>query len=162
MPGHPGYGIVPDMQRLTISIDDDLAEALDALMASRGYENRSEAFRDLIRRELGMGQLQSRPDVACVATLTYVYDHHERTTANRIMDMQHGHHELTVSTMHAHLSHDLCVETTILRGPGDRVQAFAQSVLAQRGVRHGYLHVVPVASLADGGGVHGHAPAPRG
>lgn len=132
------------MQRLTISIDDDLAADLDRLMVARGYENRSEVFRDLIRRELGAGRIEQHPGVRCVATLTYLYDHHERTLANRIMDMQHGHHELTVSSMHAHLSHDLCVEAVILRGPADQVRAFAQSVLAQRGVLQGHLHLVPL------------------
>jgi CopG family nickel-responsive transcriptional regulator len=132
------------MQRLTISIEDDLATDFEALVLARGYENRSEAFRDLVRRELGQAIVQAEPDAACVATLTYLYDHHERTTANRLADMQHDHHDLTVSTMHAHLQHHLCVETVILRGPASQVQAFAQQVLAQRGVRQGNLHLVPL------------------
>ena len=132
------------MQRLTISIDDDLAADFEALAQARGYASRSEAIRDLVRRELGQETVLARPDAPCVATLTYTYDHHERTLAARIVDMQHEHHDLTVSTMHAHLSHDLCVETTILRGAADEVQAFAQSLLAQRGVRHGHLHLVPI------------------
>jgi CopG family nickel-responsive transcriptional regulator len=132
------------MQRLTISIEDDLATDFEALVLARGYENRSEAFRDLLRRELGHAIVEAQPDATCVATLTYLYDHHERTTANRLADMQHDHHDLTVSTMHAHLEHHLCVETVILRGPASKVQAFAQHVLAQRGVRQGNLHLVPL------------------
>ena len=132
------------MQRLTISIDDDLADDFEALVAARGYENRSEAFRDLVRRELGQAFIAAQPDAPCAATLTFLYDHHERTLATRLMDVLHDHHDLTVSTMHAHLSHDLCLETTILRGPADRVQHFAQAVLAQRGVRQGNLHLMPL------------------
>jgi CopG family nickel-responsive transcriptional regulator len=132
------------MQRLTISIDDELAADFETLVKARGYENRSEAVRDLVRKELDNAIVQAQPDAPCVATLTYLYDHHERTVTNRLGDMQHEHHDLTVSTMHAHLDHHLCVETVILRGASDRVHAFAQSVLAQRGVRHGQLHLVPV------------------
>jgi CopG family transcriptional regulator, nickel-responsive regulator len=132
------------MQRLTISIDDELAADFESLVQARGYENRSEAFRDLVRRELDEQTVDARPDAPCVATLTYLYDHHERALAARIVDMQHEHHELTVSTMHAHIDHDLCVETLILRGPADEVRHFAESMLAQRGVHHGQLHLVPV------------------
>jgi CopG family nickel-responsive transcriptional regulator len=135
------------MQRLTISIDDELATDFESLMQARGYENRSEAVRDLVRRELGSAIVEARPDAPCVATVTYLYDHHERTVTNRLGDMQHDHHNLTVSTMHAHLDHDLCVETVILRGPSDQVQQFAQSVLAQRGVRNGHFHLVPLDAL---------------
>ena len=130
------------MRRLTISIDDDLADTFDALVANRGYENRSEAFRDLLRAELDGQRLRSRPKGPCVATLSYLYDHHERQLAMRLADMQHDHHDLTISTTHAHLDHHLCIETVILKGRADAVQAFAQSVLTQPGVKHGQLHIV--------------------
>ena len=132
------------MQRLTISIDDDLADQFEQWSDARGYANRSEAFRDLLRKELGQSHVQAHPDTACVGTLSFVYDHHERTVALRLMDMQHDHHELTVSSMHAHLDHDLCMETVILRGPALVVQTFAQKVLAERGVHQGHLHLVPL------------------
>ena len=131
------------MQRLTISIEDDLAADFEALARARGYDNRSEAIRDLMRRELGQAAASARPDGPCVASLTYLYDHHERTVTARLGDAQHDHHDLTVSTMHAHLDHDLCLETVFLRGPVAQVEAFAQRVLAQRGVLHGNLHLVP-------------------
>lgn len=132
------------MQRLTISIDDELAEQLESWAGRKGYDNRSEAFRDLLRRELGLEQIQSDPQSPCVATLTYLYDHHERTLSLRLMDMQHDHHDLTVSSMHAHLAHDLCMETVILKGPAGKVRTFAHAVLAERGVRQGQLHLVPL------------------
>ena len=132
------------MQRLTISIDDELAESFERWAERKGYDNRSEAFRDLLRRELGDEQIQSDPRSPCVATLTYLYDHHERTLSLRLMDMQHDHHDLTVSSMHAHLDHDLCVETVILKGPAGAVRDFANAVLAERGVRQGQLHLVPL------------------
>lgn len=140
------------MKRLTMSLDDDLADAFDALVRERGYENRSEAFRDLLRHDLGEVHRAAHPDGPCVATLSYVYNHHQRQLAVRLTDMQHAHHELTLSTTHAHLDHDLCIESIFLRGPTDKVQAFAQAVIAQPGVTHGNLHLVPMSIRH----AHGH------
>jgi CopG family nickel-responsive transcriptional regulator len=140
------------MKRLTMSLDDQLADAFDAIVRERGYENRSEAFRDLLRQDLGQARLAEAPDGPCVATLGYVYNHHQRQLAARLTDLQHDHHELTVSTMHAHLDHAHCVETLILRGRTNEVRAFAQSVIAQPGVTHGHLQVIPMTSE----GHHGH------
>jgi CopG family nickel-responsive transcriptional regulator len=141
------------MKRLTMSLDDELADAFVAMVRARGYENRSEAFRDLLRQDLGNVRLRERPDEPCVATLSYVYNHHQRQLALRLTVLQHEHHELTVSTTHAHLDHDHCIETVILRGRTSKVRAFAESVIAQPGVSHGHLHLVPMAVRHD----HGHA-----
>ncbi|MEC5319156.1 nickel-responsive transcriptional regulator NikR [Brenneria populi subsp. brevivirga] len=132
------------MQRLTISMDDQLAQDFDELMRRKGYANRSEAFRDMLRRELGEMTLATDKNGACVAVLSYVYDHHERQLSSRLADMQHDHHDLTVSTMHTHLSHEECVETIILRGTALQVERFAESVMAQTGVRHGRLNLIPL------------------
>lgn len=140
------------MKRLTMSLDDDLAEAFEALVRERGYQNRSEAFRDLLRRGLGEMRRLEQPSGPCVAALSYLYNHHERQLALRLTDAQHKHHEITISALHAHLDHDHCIETVLLKGPTDEVQAFAQSVIAQPGVSHGHLHLVPV-SLRH---AHGH------
>ena len=80
------------MKRLTMSLDDGLAEAFDALVRSRGYQNRSEAFRDLLRQDLGNARLRDHPDEPCVATLSYVYNHHQRQLSLRLTDLQHEHH----------------------------------------------------------------------
>lgn len=145
-----------------MSLDDELADAFEAIVQARGYANRSEAFRDLLRTELGQSHQRNHPDGPCVGTLSYVYNHHARQLALRLTDMQHAHHELTVSTTHAHLDHDHCIEVVILRGATQAVQAFAESVIAQPGVSHGQLHLVPMneqhahlvpATTAGGGGV---------
>jgi CopG family nickel-responsive transcriptional regulator len=140
------------MKRLTMSLDDGLADAFEAIVRERGYQNRSEAFRDLLRQDLGNVRLARWPKGPCVATLSYVYNHHQRQLASRLNELQHDHHELTVSTMHAHLDHEFCIETVILRGQSDAVQAFAQSVIAQPGVSHGQLHLIPAAARRR----HGH------
>jgi len=151
------------MKRLTMSLDDDLADAFDALVRERGYANRSEAFRDLLRHDLGAARLREHPEQPCVAVMSYVYDHHRRQLSTRLTDLQHAHHEYTVATLHAHLDHQHCIETAILRGPTAAVRAFAQSLIAQPGVSHGHLHLVPASLEPDHGHTHGHAhlkPAP--
>ncbi len=142
------------MQRVTITLDDSLIESFEGYMTRRGYNNRSEAIRDLIRDRLYNEQLQDQPEGDCVATLSYIYNHHERELAARLTSAQHEHHDLTVSTMHVHLSHDHCLETVILRGPSNRVQAFADAVIAQPGVHHGNLAVLPV-NVSEQAHAHG-------
>jgi CopG family nickel-responsive transcriptional regulator len=144
------------MQRLTISIDDELAKSFDRLVREQGYENRSEAFRDLVRRALGEEQLTKGRAKHCVGTLSYVYNHHERQLAARLTRMQHAHHDMTVSTMHAHLDHDNCIETVILRGPTAAVTRFAADVIAQTGVRHGKFHPIPVDVPSGKEPAHSH------
>jgi CopG family transcriptional regulator, nickel-responsive regulator len=145
------------MQRFTISLDDKLAEEFDRLIADHGYDNRSEAVRDLLRSRLDRVQETAQPQAACVACLSYVYNHHELDLAERLMALQHEHHELTVSSMHAHLDHEHCIETVILRGPAQQVRRFAERVIAERGVHHGELNLV-VAEVGPG---HRHAGGAR-
>ncbi|MPN30473.1 Nickel-responsive regulator [bioreactor metagenome] len=144
------------MERITISLDEDLASAFDALIAERGYRNRSEAMRDLLRRELENARQRSEADGECVATLSYLYNHHERDLAERLTGLQHDHHDLTVSTLHAHLDHDNCIECAILRGPTTGVRRFAESIMAESGVRHGSLNLISVEVSASSQ-AHGHS-----
>lgn len=132
------------MRRLTMSIDDDLADTFDRLVAERGYANRSEAFRDLLRGELTRQSIRSGTAAHTVGTLSYVYNHHERQLAGRLAHMQHDQHDVTVAAMHVHLNHDDCLETVVLRGPSAAVIRFAEAVIAEKGVRHGQFHQVPV------------------
>ncbi len=132
------------MERISISVDSELATAFDAFLRRRGYGNRSEAVRDLIRRALEEERLEEADPPHCVASLTYVYNHHERELASRLTGSQHEHHDLAHATLHVHLDHDHCLETVILRGATQEVREFADGVCAQRGVRHGRLHLVPV------------------
>ena len=141
------------MQRFTISLDEALALQFDALIAAKGYVNRSEAVRDLIRSQMDAMHLQASKSRWCVATISYVYDHHDRTVADRVQSLQHDHHDLVITSQHTLLDHDHCLETVVLRGLTHEVQALAQLLIALRGVRHGSVHVVP---LSDGGHKHTH------
>ena len=132
------------MRRLTISVDDDLADAFDALVERKGYLNRSEAFRDLVRKELGNAEMKTGVARWCVATVAYIYDHHERQLANRLTQLQHDHHDVAVAAQHIHLDHDNCLGTVILRGKLSAVRSCAEAIISQTGVRHGNVHIVPV------------------
>lgn len=132
------------MERITISLPEELAAEFDRLIAERGYDNRSEAVRDMLRAQLDRAREAREADGHCVANLSYVYNHHERELAERLMSLQHAHHDLSVSTMHAHLDHDHCIETVILKGPAQAVRQFANAIAAERGVRHGQLNLVMV------------------
>lgn len=132
------------MERFTISLDNQLSKQFDDLMHARGYTNRSEAVRDLIREQLENERLEKESEGHCIATLSYIYDHHQNDLASRITSVQHDHHDLTLSSMHVHMDHDNCLEVVILRGSIQNVTNFANQVIATRGVRHGKLHMVPV------------------
>jgi len=132
------------MDRFTISLDENLAAAFDELIKERGYATRSEAVRDMLRTQLQRSAERRDSRGFCVASLSYVYNHHERELAERLTSIQHAHHELTVSTMHAHLDHDQCIETVLLKGSVKRVREFAEEIIAERGVRHGSLNLVNV------------------
>lgn len=130
------------MERFTISLDDPLAHDFDQMIASKGYGSRSEAVRDLIRQALEAQQAPRYASPFSVAVLSYVYNHHEKALADRLMSAQHEHHDLVISTMHAHLDHDHCLEAVFLQGPTSAVQQFAQQTIAQSGVRHGAINLV--------------------
>ena len=132
------------MERFTISLEEALAREFDALIRSRGYTSRSEAVRDMLRKELEGARLERQEAPHCVASLSYVYNHHERQLAERITDKQHEAHDLVVSSMHVHLDHDHCMEAVILRGETREVRRFADGLSAERGVRHGLLNLIPV------------------
>src|SRR3974390_2974200 len=141
------------MERFTISLDDELARDFDAFIASRGYENRSEAVRDLIRARLET-EGQAGPGGYCVASLSYVYNHHARELTEWLAGHQHAHHDLTVASLHVHLDHENCLESVILQGPAGAVRDLAGRLTAEPGVRHGALNVVSVEQAER----HVHAP----
>jgi CopG family nickel-responsive transcriptional regulator len=145
------------MQRVTITLDDDLMVELDRLIALRGYQNRSEAIRDLARAGLRQAAAESGGASDCVAALVYVYDHHSRELSKRLVNAFHEHHDLSLATLHVHLDHESCMEVTVLRGATEEVQHMADHVIAERGVRHGKLVVVPVEFASQ---EHPHADAP--
>lgn len=137
------------MQRVTITLEDDLLAGIDALAAERGYRSRSEAFRDIVRNALGARQAGTRTEGQNLAVLSYVFDHEVRELARRLTHAQHEHHHLAVATLHVHLDHQSCLEVAVLRGPSGHVQDLADAITSQRGVRHGHLQVLPAPARHD-------------
>jgi CopG family transcriptional regulator, nickel-responsive regulator len=148
------------MQRITVTIGDELLAAIDMLAARNGYQNRSEAIRDLARGGLAELERDTPADRQGVAALVYVYDHAGRELAKRLTRASHNHHDLSLATMHVHLDHESCLEVAVLRGAMHEIRHFAEQVISERGVRYGKLVTVPVevetASHAHGGAAHRH------
>ncbi len=142
------------MERFTISLSDELANQFDELLRKRGYQNRSEAVRDMLRNELANASVERNEAPNCVAALSYIYNHHARDLAERLSELQHANHDIVISAMHVHLDHDNCMEALILSGATAEVSKFANTLMAEPEVRHGRLSVVPVD--LDHGHSHGH------
>jgi CopG family nickel-responsive transcriptional regulator len=134
------------LSRIGIALDSDLLDRFDLSIEKSGYTNRSEAFRDLIRDRLVRERTQS-PSAIVVGTVTLIYNHHASGITEKLTEAQHEHHDLVVSTTHAHLDHDSCLEVLIVHGKAARVQHFADLIIGLKGVQHGRL-VMTVPSLA--------------
>ena len=136
------------MQRITISLDDDVATALDALVERRGYANRSAAVRDLVR-EAASREATTGPGRSFLGVLSYVFDHERRDLQHRLTHAHHDHHVLNLSTLHLHLDHDTCLEVSVLRGPAADIRALAARISAERGVRLGDLRLIAEGEAQD-------------
>lgn len=131
------------MQRVTVTLDDDLMAELDRVIEERGYQNRSEAIRDLARAGLKQAIVEAGGLQDCVGVLSYTYDHKARDLAKRLTNTFHDHHDISVASMHVHLDHDRCLEVSILRGESGAVRHFADHITAERYVKHGDLAIIP-------------------
>src|SRR5262245_30058387 len=127
-----------ELTRISISLESALLDAFDRSIGARGYATRSEAIRDLIRDRL-IREEAAEGRGEQVAVVTLVYDHHARELASRLIDKQHHHHELVVSSLHVHLGERHCLEVSVLRGPSAEVQHLGDDLLATRGVLHGEI-----------------------
>lgn len=141
------------MQRVTITLDDDLMSAIDARVATHGYQGRSEAVRDLVRAGLLESKREQEPHGSCIATLVYVYDHAARELPRRLANVFHDHHELSHTTLHVHLDHDSCLEVAVLKGDARAVRHLTERVTAERGVRYGKVFMMPTERRVE---THSH------
>ncbi len=127
-----------DLTRFGISIDERLLQRFDGLIADKGYVNRSEAIRDLIRAAL-VEEEWAGGDEQTVGTVTLVYDHHTRDLADKLTDQQHSHHDAIVSALHVHLDAHHCLEVVVVRGKAREVKRLADELIGTKGVKHGKL-----------------------
>ncbi len=146
------------LTRIGIALDSELLERFDSSIEESGYTNRSEAFRDLIRDRL-VGERTATPSAVVVGTVTLIYDHHAHGVGEKLTDLQHAFHHLVVSTSHAHLDHESCLEVLIVHGKSAEVEQFADRLIGLKGVQHGRLvKTVPAQALQarKGGGKSAH------
>lgn len=129
-----------DLSRIGVAIDSELLEQFDKLIASRGYTNRSEAFRDMIRDQLVQTSAEE-PESEVVGTVTLVYDHHVRMLSDKLTDLQHDHFHHILSTLHVHLDHDNCLEVLVVRGKAKQVRHLSEALISTKGVKHGRLAI---------------------
>ena len=127
-----------DLARFGISIDERLLRRFDDLIGNKGYVNRSEAIRDLIRNALVEDQW-AREDEETVGTVTLVYDHHTRDLADKLTEQQHSHHEAIISALHVHLDAHNCLEVVVVKGQAREVKRLADELIGTKGVKHGKL-----------------------
>jgi CopG family nickel-responsive transcriptional regulator len=124
--------------RFSVSLEDDLMRQFDRFCRTEQFATRSEAVRQLIRDRLTRRAWASDTSEAA-GTLTLVYDHHRAQLRDRLLELQHEHTDLVIATLHAHLSHDLCLEVIVLRGPAGRLQEIASQLRGLKGVHKGEL-----------------------
>ena len=124
--------------RFGVSIDDKLLESFDGLIEKKGYMNRSEAIRDLIRASLVELKWEAG-DEETVGTVTLVYDHHVRDLSDKLNEQQHAHHDKVISALHVHLDAHNCLEVLVVRGKARDVKKIADELIKVKGVKHGKL-----------------------
>jgi CopG family transcriptional regulator, nickel-responsive regulator len=124
--------------RFGVSIDESLLQQFDELIRDKGYRNRSEAVRDLMRDAL-VEREWAQDDEETVGTVTLVYDHHTRDLSDKLTDHQHSHHHAIISVLHVHLDAHNCLEVAVVRGTAHEVRRLADELIGTKGVKHGKL-----------------------
>jgi len=132
--------------RFGVSLDSELLGRFDELIRGKGYTNRSEALRDLIRDALVAEHWRAGPKEG-VAVVCLVYDHGELELPKRLTSTQHDHHGLVVSSLHVHLDARNCLEVLVLRGPGREVKHLGDALVSTRGVKHGRVFLTAGGSI---------------
>ena len=137
--------MVEKITRFGVSIEPELLKKFDKIIKTEGYINRSEALRDMIRKNI-IFEKNKDPNVNAIGTLTIIYDHHSGNLTNRLLGLQHDHHNEILSTTHIHIDHHNCLEVLVLKGKTVRIQKLADNLKALKGIKHGEL-VITKSSL---------------
>ena len=123
--------------RTGISLESDLLERFDRVIQKKGYNNRSEAIRDLVRDCVVAEEVEA--DRSVVGSLTMVYDHHRPQLSERLIHLQHHAHAKVLAATHVHLDHRNCLEVVIMKGRSSDMKRLADQILSLRGVKHGKI-----------------------
>ena len=130
--------------RTGVSFEPDLLEKFDGWVEKKGFPNRSEAIRYIIRDHLAKSELEAKPQLDVIGTLTFIFNHHSFDSSSKLTKLQHDYDKIIISTMHAHVTHDLCLETVILRGKNHELQKFKDDILSFKGVLAGGIVITPI------------------
>jgi len=129
---------VEEIVRFGVSVEKNLLASFDELISRKGYANRSEALRDLVRDHLVEEEWKVEKK-EMIGTITIVYNHHTRGLSDTLIDLQHHFHNLIISTMHLHMDEDNCLEVLVVKGMVDKIKSIADKLISTRGVKHGKL-----------------------
>ena len=129
------------IERVGVSLEKELLEAFDKLIAGKGYQSRSEAIRDLIRQQLSSDRL-SNEKAEAVAAVVLVYDHHATAIMERLTELQHSHFLKTISSLHIHLDHHDCLEVIVLRGKVGEINRMGDKLVSIKGVKLGRINLL--------------------
>ena len=133
------------MQRITVTLDDDLMADLSKFITRRRYTNQSEAVRNLARAAIQQATLDMGGGThQCVGAVIYVYESSARRVPQCLVELSRDRPDLFQTTLHVHLDHDRCMEVMVLQGRAEEVRGFSDQIIAQRGVRHGRLVLMPI------------------
>jgi len=124
--------------RFGVSIEPDLLEKFDKKIKKEGYVNRSEALRDLIRKDL-IKKRTMDPNTESIGTLTMVYNHHTGNLTSKLLDLQHSHHKEILTTTHVHIDHQNCLEILVIKGKTHKINKLAENIKAIKGIKHAEL-----------------------
>ncbi|MHA1866158.1 MAG: nickel-responsive transcriptional regulator NikR [Candidatus Heimdallarchaeaceae archaeon] len=130
--------------RTGVSFEPELLSKLDEWIKEKKFPNRSEAIRFIVREHLAKSELNVDPNVQVVGSLTYLYDHHSFNSSEKLTQIQHDNDEIIVSTMHAHITHELCLETIFLKGKARQIKDFSEDILSFKAVIGGKLYITPI------------------
>ena len=133
------------VERVGVSLDKELLADFDARIADEGYQNRSEAIRDLIRRHLSDAKLEDAQADA-IATINIVYDHHDARLMQKLTGLQHSHLLRTISSLHVHLDQHDCLEIIVLRGRVGQIRKVGEAILSMKGVKLGHINLLAAES----------------
>ncbi len=147
---------MPQVVRFSVSLEEELLEKFDRYCTQEQFATRSEAVRQLLRERLTSQAWEANSEDAA-GTLTLVYDHHRPQLRDRLTEVQHKHNDFVVATLHAHLTHDLCLEVIVLRGPAGTLHEIAAQLKGLKGIYRGEL---VMASAELGGDARHPAPSP--
>jgi len=125
---------VPKLVRFGVSIEDNLIKKFDTLIGKKNYSNRSEAIRDMIRKNMVDEEWEKGGEVAC--GIVMVYDHHQRELVNKLLDIQHDYTGIIISTQHVHLDHGNCLEIVAVKGKAKKAAELADKLSSMKGVKH--------------------------